>query len=64
MVPGSLLHFADLPSPLKVLPVELAIPTRPVAIVALKERTLGPVAKLFIDCAREVTKPLAKVKLS
>ncbi len=64
VVPGSLLHFADLPSPLKVLPVKLAIRTRPVAIVALKERTLGPVAKLFIDCAREVTKPLAKVKLS
>ena len=64
VVPGSLLHFADVPSPLKVLPVKLPIPTRPVAIVTLKERTLGPVAKLFIDCAREVTKPLANAKLS
>lgn len=60
VVPSSLLHFIDLPSPFKVLPVKLAIQPRPVAIVTLKDRMLGPVAKLFIDCAREVTKPLAK----
>jgi hypothetical protein len=29
---------------------------------SLKNRTLSPVAQLFIDCAREVAKPLAKVK--
>jgi hypothetical protein len=28
----------------------------------LKDRTLSPIAKLFIDCAREVTKPLANAK--
>ena len=43
VVPASLLHFGDLPSPLKVLPVDLAIEPRPVAIVTLKDRTLGPV---------------------
>lgn len=42
--------------PLKALPVELSIPEWPVSIVALKNRTLSPVAKLFIDCAREVTR--------
>jgi DNA-binding transcriptional LysR family regulator len=62
VVPASLLHFGDLPSPLKVLPVDLAIEPRPVAIVTLKDRTLGPVAKLFIDCAREITKSLANAK--
>jgi DNA-binding transcriptional LysR family regulator len=62
VVPGSLLHFSDLPSPFKVLPIELAIQPRPVAIVTLKDRTLGPIAKLFIDCARDVTKRMAKAK--
>jgi hypothetical protein len=31
-------------------------------IVTLKNRTLNPVAKLFIEHAREVAKPLAKRK--
>jgi hypothetical protein len=30
--------------------------------MTLKGRTLSPVAQLFIDCAREVAKPLAKKK--
>ena len=34
----------------------------PVGIVTLKNRTLSPVAQLFIDCAREVAKPLARRK--
>ena len=33
-----------------------------VGIVTLKNRTLTPVAQLFIDCAREVAKPLAAGK--
>jgi hypothetical protein len=31
-------------------------------IVTLKDRTLSPVAQLFIDCAREIARPLAKMK--
>jgi DNA-binding transcriptional LysR family regulator len=46
---------------LKVLPIELPI-VPPVGIVTLKNRTLSPVARLFIDTAREVAKPLAKKK--
>jgi hypothetical protein len=34
----------------------------PSGIVTLKNRALSPVAQLFIDCAREVAKPLAKRK--
>jgi DNA-binding transcriptional LysR family regulator len=47
---------------LKVLPVELPLPTSPISIITLKGRTLSPVAQLFIDCAREVTEPLAQGK--
>ena len=59
ILPASLLRFgANLP-PLKVLPVDLPIPPWPVGIMTLKNRTLTPVVQLFIDCAREVVKPLA-----
>jgi len=59
VVPASLLRFgANLPQ-LKVLPVDPPIPPWPVGIITLKNRTLTPVVKLFIDCAREVVKPLA-----
>jgi hypothetical protein len=34
----------------------------PNGIVTLKNCTLSPVAQLFIDCAREGAKPLAKGK--
>ena len=58
----STLRFPTKRSELRVLPVELA-PTRfPNGIVTLNNRTLSPVARLFIDTAREVAKPLAKLK--
>lgn len=43
---------------IKVLPVEIPTCSWPVAIVALKNRTLSPVAERFIDCAREAVKSL------
>src|SRR5215510_3687624 len=55
---GAPSHFSNVPSPVKALPVKLSIRPRPVAIVALRDRTLNSVAKLFIDCARELTRPL------
>jgi len=45
---------------LKKLPIELPVPPFAVAIIALKNRTISPVAQLFIDCAREVARSLAK----
>jgi DNA-binding transcriptional LysR family regulator len=45
---------------LKRLPIELPIEPFSVAIVTLKNRTISPVAQLFIDCAREVAASLAK----
>jgi DNA-binding transcriptional LysR family regulator len=59
VVPGSLLQFGSMP-PLKVLPVNLPLPAWPVGLLTLKNRTLSPAVQLFIDCAREVAKPLAK----
>jgi DNA-binding transcriptional LysR family regulator len=60
--PNSLLRFgANLP-PFKILPLELPMPPLPAGIMTLKNRTISPATQLFIDCAREVTKPLAERK--
>jgi DNA-binding transcriptional LysR family regulator len=55
-----LLQFYEKRFALKRLPIEL--PVRPflVAIVTVKNRTISPVARLFIDSAREVARPLVK----
>jgi DNA-binding transcriptional LysR family regulator len=60
--PASAFKFLTKRSDLKILPVELPTALRPNGIVTLKNRALSSVAKLFIDCAREVAKPLAKRK--
>jgi DNA-binding transcriptional LysR family regulator len=62
VLPISVLRFPAKHPFLKVLPVQLPITSGPIGIVTLKNRMLSPVAQLFIDCAREVAKPLAKVK--
>jgi DNA-binding transcriptional LysR family regulator len=59
MLPHSMLRFGK-HLPLKLLPVELTENPYPIAIITLKNRTLSPLAQLFIECAREVAKPLAK----
>jgi DNA-binding transcriptional LysR family regulator len=62
MFPRSLLQFSAKRLSIKVLPVELPTQPAPIGIVTLKNRTISPVAQLFIDCAREVARPLAKTK--
>ena len=47
---------------LKILPIELPRHPWPDAIVTLKNRTLSPAVKVFIDCVRDATKPLATGK--
>jgi DNA-binding transcriptional LysR family regulator len=61
IVPMSVLRFSKRPE-IKVLPVELQHARAPIGIVTLKNRTLSPVAQLFIHNAREVAKPLARRK--
>jgi DNA-binding transcriptional LysR family regulator len=59
MLPGSLLRYSSRRLSLKVLPIDLPKQPRSIAIVTLKNRTLSPVAQLFIDCARTVATPRA-----
>lgn len=56
--PRTVLHFSGGLS-LKRVPIDIPAPTYPVGVVTLKNRTLNPVARLFIDCAREVAKPFS-----
>jgi DNA-binding transcriptional LysR family regulator len=58
LIPTSVLHFRAKALGLKALPIKLPEQPRPVAFVKLKNRTLSPVVQRFIDCAREITKPL------
>lgn len=57
--PASALRFSAFPH-IKVLPVELPKSRVPTGIVTLKERSLSPVADLFIEHARESARHLAK----
>lgn len=45
---------------IKKLAVHLPITGAPIGIITLKNRTPSPVVQLFIDCAREVARPLAE----
>jgi DNA-binding transcriptional LysR family regulator len=54
IIPVSVLRFGVAPSLLEVLPCTLPPSVQPVAVTTLKNRTLSPTAKLFIESAREV----------
>jgi DNA-binding transcriptional LysR family regulator len=58
----TVLRFGDWERAIKVLPIDLATMAGAVGIITLKNRTLTPVAELFIDSAREVAKRLATGK--
>jgi DNA-binding transcriptional LysR family regulator len=62
IIPASVLRFGTTPSVLEVLPCALPPSLQPVAVTTLKNRTLSPTAKLFIESARVVASPLAKLK--
>jgi DNA-binding transcriptional LysR family regulator len=63
IVPGSVLRFGAERTLLKALPVAVPNWQLPVAIITLKGRTLSPLAELFLACARDIAKPLAKSNL-
>jgi DNA-binding transcriptional LysR family regulator len=60
ILPESVLRFPATHPLIKKVPVELPLRPMPIGIVTLKNRTLSPAAQLFIDCAHEVSKPLAR----
>src|SRR5262249_5070020 len=59
---ASTLRFSTLSHEFKVLPIVLPVPHLPYGITTQKNRTLSPVARLFIEHAREVAKPLSMRK--
>jgi DNA-binding transcriptional LysR family regulator len=60
--PTSSLRFPTRRPDLKVLPVELPMRRVPNGIITLKDRALSPVAKLFIEHARQVARTRARGK--
>jgi DNA-binding transcriptional LysR family regulator len=59
-LPASVLRINGRRHLLKELPIKLTAQPSPVAIVTLRNRTLGPAVQLFIQCAREVAKSMAR----
>jgi DNA-binding transcriptional LysR family regulator len=60
MCSSFMLRFPPGRSVIKILPIELPVAPVPIGIVTLKNRTLSPVAQLFIEQAREVAQSLAR----
>jgi DNA-binding transcriptional LysR family regulator len=59
LLSGSVLRFSPAEHlSLSVLPVDFSNRSWPVAIVKLKNRTITPVVQTFIDCIRDVARPL------
>jgi DNA-binding transcriptional LysR family regulator len=59
MLPDSVLRYTSKQYSLKVLPINLRIKPWPIAILTLKNRTLGPVVQLFIEHLRTVAKSMS-----
>jgi len=58
-LPESMLRFGK-HLPLRLLPIDTPRRPYPIAILTLKDRTLHPLAEVFIKYAREVAKPLTR----
>jgi DNA-binding transcriptional LysR family regulator len=58
--PGFMLNVPSRLPPLKALPVELPNKPMPIGLITLKDRTLTPIAKMFIDNVRAIAVHLAK----
>jgi len=61
MLPASMLRFGK-HLPLKSLPIATPPNLYPTGIITLRNRTISPLAQHFIDCARDLAKPLAQGK--
>jgi DNA-binding transcriptional LysR family regulator len=60
VLPESMLRFGPKPLTVKMLPIPLRASVMPYEILTLRNRTLSPAVQLFVECAHEVAKPLAK----
>jgi DNA-binding transcriptional LysR family regulator len=59
VVPASIMKLQENRGLIRKLPVEISATRTQVGIITLKNRMLGPLARLFIECAREVSTGLA-----
>jgi DNA-binding transcriptional LysR family regulator len=59
LLPSSVAHFNERVG-LRILPLKLPAVHLAASLVTVKNRTLNPSAKLFIDCVRETVRPFAK----
>jgi DNA-binding transcriptional LysR family regulator len=60
ILPDDLLQFVAKQWSLKKLAIDLDIQPPTLGVVTLRNRTLSPLAQLFISCAREIGKSIAK----
>lgn len=60
IMPRSLLRFGIQCRFVRVLPIQLEVRPRPVAIVTQKKRVLSPAAQLLIRCMEETTDLLSE----
>jgi DNA-binding transcriptional LysR family regulator len=56
ILPTSIMRFSKSPAAIKVLPIELPTTHRQIGIISLRNRTLSPLAQIFIKTAREIAR--------
>ena len=62
VLPSFMLRLPGGSVPLKALPVALPNTPMPIGMITFKNRTLTPLAQLFLDNVRAIAKPLTKLK--
>jgi DNA-binding transcriptional LysR family regulator len=62
VLPSFMLKIPGRYPPLRALPVSLPNPQMPIGIVTLKDRMLTPLAQLFIENIRAITRPMARTQ--
>jgi DNA-binding transcriptional LysR family regulator len=60
MLSGSVIRFNADRLGIRALPIKLPIRPRPVGIITIKNRTISPVAQLFIEQMQEVAKSIER----
>ena len=58
--PESVLKFPAKHPFIRKLPIELPVVSGPIGMLTLKNRVLSPAAQRFVECVREVAKPLGR----
>jgi len=60
MISDSALHYGPKRAPIRILPIKLPRWHVPTCVVTLKDRTLSPMAQLFIDSLHQLARPLSQ----